>query len=225
MKNSNRRLPSKSAICNYWINNLNHIKQIADTCWGCGVAGGLHRCHIKARVNGGTDDVGNLILLCQHCHLKQETICTTDDGINKFVAKLKEGFIFRKSRLTGLQEQALIMFETKSKQTIDSIIEIDSVMFTNRVKGALADAKSNGKALGSPSNLSDYSRTKSIEVRRDKKEKDPNWLNAKKIILDLSKKSVNLNQIAKTLNSMGMKTRREKEFTATTVKRILKHIT
>ena len=224
MGNNNRRLPSKSAICDHWINNLSHIKQIEGMCWGCGVVCGVHRCHIKARVNGGTDTVTNLILLCQHCHLKQETLCATENGIDRFVAKLKQGFVFRKSRLVGLQEQALILFDTTSEQMIESIVERDSVIFTDRVKKSLVKAKSNGKQLGNPSNLSDYSRAKSMRARKNKKEKNPNWLNAKKIILDLSKKSVNLNQIAKTLNAMGIKTRRGKQFTATTVSRLTKEI-
>lgn len=37
-------------------------------CMACGYNGPNYRCHITARVNGGSDAVDNLHMLCKTCH-------------------------------------------------------------------------------------------------------------------------------------------------------------
>jgi len=75
-----RKMPSKQAIADYWNPILlrigleidwelsNHIQ-----CFTCGRYGPkLERAHIKARCNGGGDEVKNLHILCAGCHHESE---------------------------------------------------------------------------------------------------------------------------------------------------------
>jgi len=90
-----RKMPSKSQICTYWFPHLLTIGKVSDeedwckVCFACSISSAsifgtsentiaLHRAHIHPKVLGGTDEVDNLHLLCQYCHLASEFIYGTD---------------------------------------------------------------------------------------------------------------------------------------------------
>lgn len=53
-------------------NDLEVVKRIQPFCFACGLHGELHRAHILARQEGGSDTVENLHLLCPKCHIESE---------------------------------------------------------------------------------------------------------------------------------------------------------
>lgn len=44
------------------------LKKANNRCVKCGCSDGLDVHHIRAKVNGGTDDPENLVVLCKACH-------------------------------------------------------------------------------------------------------------------------------------------------------------
>ena len=80
-----RKMPTKLAIAKHWAQKLADMGRFdscfeaidsarENWCWNCGFGVGrsVHRCHIKARANGGADSVDNLHLLCPLCHKYSE---------------------------------------------------------------------------------------------------------------------------------------------------------
>lgn len=112
-----RKMPKKADILKYWAGKLYDMPEDMDaaerrtwleTCWACGFPGILERCHIKARIQGGTDTVDNLMLLCRHCHNLQETRCMTEEGRQAFVEAMKYDapyMALRFKQLSSIAEQ------------------------------------------------------------------------------------------------------------------------
>ena len=83
MSKQNRKMPSKTAIKNYWADRYQELGGNFDSkeefmerdyCWACGAdgLGGTERCHIVAHCRGGHDTESNLHLLCPACHKDSE---------------------------------------------------------------------------------------------------------------------------------------------------------
>lgn len=72
--------PSKEEIRNWWSHWLvergkfDSVREAteADYCFACGFEADTERAHITARVEGGSDEVENLHLLCPTCHRQSE---------------------------------------------------------------------------------------------------------------------------------------------------------
>lgn len=47
-------------------------------CFACGSSVGTQRCHIIPKTLGGKDDLSNLHLLCNECHIESENIETNE---------------------------------------------------------------------------------------------------------------------------------------------------
>lgn len=71
-QHSKRNYQTKKAICAYWDGRHPRISAIEDICWCCGEYTSLDRCHIHALVDGGSDTLDNVHLLCRPCHLRTE---------------------------------------------------------------------------------------------------------------------------------------------------------
>jgi 5-methylcytosine-specific restriction endonuclease McrA len=79
-----RKMPTKLSIKNHWaaylikINKFDSYEELfeAEYCFACGMNsdGDIERAHIKARCEGGSDNVENLHLLCGFCHKQSEFI-------------------------------------------------------------------------------------------------------------------------------------------------------
>ena len=91
---------------------------------------------------------------------------------------------------------------------------------SKRVKDALAELKEKGIRLGTPKNLTEYSRLKSLEVRQRNSSENENNKKATALIIPLRKQNKSYQNIANTLNLNGFKTRRNKLFTPVAVKRL-----
>jgi hypothetical protein len=73
-------LPKKQEIRSWWSRWLvqrgkfDSVKEAteADYCFACGFKANTERAHITAEVEGGTDAVENLPLLCATCHRQSE---------------------------------------------------------------------------------------------------------------------------------------------------------
>lgn len=91
---------------------------------------------------------------------------------------------------------------------------------SQRTKVALEVLKSKGVQLGKPENLTDYSRERSKEVRKNQAESNLNNRRATALVVSMRKEDKSYHSIANELNKYGFKTRRNKEFTAMTVKRL-----
>lgn len=73
------KLPSRDQIRSYWAPKLPEKIIGDDACFACGCPinkdsahAVLHRAHILARLEGGSDDVDNLHVLCAVCHEDSE---------------------------------------------------------------------------------------------------------------------------------------------------------
>lgn len=69
------KLPRESAIRRYWAEKFNYPGLVDDKgCFACTSVfrETLHRAHILARVEGGSDTVENLHMLCPWCHRDSE---------------------------------------------------------------------------------------------------------------------------------------------------------
>jgi DNA invertase Pin-like site-specific DNA recombinase len=91
---------------------------------------------------------------------------------------------------------------------------------SQRTKVALAELKARGVKLGKPENLTDYSRKRSVEIRQKNANDNINNRRATALILSMRKEDKSYLSIATELNESGFKTRRNKEFSAMTVKRL-----
>jgi len=76
-----RKLPSREKIIEYWFPILVRMGLEIDDelvhrhqCFICANGHGLERAHIKAKCEGGSDDVKNLHILCKKCHFESEFI-------------------------------------------------------------------------------------------------------------------------------------------------------
>lgn len=91
---------------------------------------------------------------------------------------------------------------------------------SQRTKVALAELKEKGVSLGKPENLTDFSRERSMEVRKINADNNLNNRRASALIISLRKEIKSFARIAEELNTAGFKTRRNNEFSAMSVKRL-----
>jgi DNA invertase Pin-like site-specific DNA recombinase len=93
-------------------------------------------------------------------------------------------------------------------------------LISDRTKKALQSKKDNGFKLGSPKNLTDKSRQKSIEVRKQNASENENNIKAFGFIQSLKTQNLSLQQIANKLNEFGFTTSKGKTFHKVTVQRL-----
>lgn len=68
-------MPNKSRLCDYWKSDERLFGRMTrDFCWLCGRPGPLTRCHIQPWHRGGSNDAGNIHLLCEGCHVDTENL-------------------------------------------------------------------------------------------------------------------------------------------------------
>jgi DNA invertase Pin-like site-specific DNA recombinase len=89
-----------------------------------------------------------------------------------------------------------------------------------RTKAALAAKKRQGFKLGTPGNLTEAARQKSIEVRKDKARRNTNNRRAEAMIKELRSHGMSYQKIAEKLNDNGFKTSRGNKFSAKQVQRL-----
>ena len=75
-----RQLPSTQEVFDYWANHQMLINIGIELwldyphCIVCASTGYLHKCHILAASEGGSDEIGNLHILCPNCHTESEML-------------------------------------------------------------------------------------------------------------------------------------------------------
>lgn len=105
-------------------------------------------------------------------------------------------------------------------QIFGAIAEQEARFISKRTKAALAELKAKGIRLGSPENLTNKSREKSLEVRKRNALMNEHNRKATALIAAMRKEKKSFSNIAVELNQSGFKTRRNSSFTAMTVKRL-----
>lgn len=105
-------------------------------------------------------------------------------------------------------------------QIFGAIAEQEARFISKRTKAALAELKAKGIRLGSPENLTNKSREKSLEVRKRNALMNEHNRKATALIAAMRKEKKSFSNIAIELNQSGFKTRRNSSFTAMTVKRL-----
>ncbi len=93
---------------------------------------------------------------------------------------------------------------------------------SQRTKAALAELKKKGIRLGSPNNLTDYSRMKAKEAIKAKAKNNDNNKRAIALIKSLREQGLSYNKIANKLNEAGYKTSRGNKFYSMSVKQLEK---
>ena len=86
-------MPNKKQILFFWADTLindygkyrmdvvhdyDHLHEATETCMACGTRGITERAHIIPSVNGGSNELKNLHLLCRECHLESEHFDTNE---------------------------------------------------------------------------------------------------------------------------------------------------
>lgn len=85
-------------------------------------------------------------------------------------------------------------------------------LISERTKKALQVKKEKGFVLGKPENLTEKSRERSIQVRKENAVNNENNRKAIALINQMRKQNISFNKIAKTLNDSGFKTSTGKTF-------------
>lgn len=93
-------------------------------------------------------------------------------------------------------------------------------LISNRTKAALAELKRQGVKLGSPQNFTQAVRDKGVRAIKEKALNNPNNKRAKGYIKTLRENGLTFQKIADKLNIEGFKTSKDKQFTATAVRRL-----
>lgn len=101
-----------------------------------------------------------------------------------------------------------------------AIAQHERELISERTKKALQSKKERGFKLGSPDNLTNVSRLKSIEVRKEIANSNPNNRKAFALIKSLRSQGISYNKIAQQLNESGFKTATNKDFFAMSVKQL-----
>lgn len=93
-------------------------------------------------------------------------------------------------------------------------------LISSRTKAALAELKRQGVKLGSPQNFTQAVRDRGVRAIKEMAKNNPNNKRAKGYIKTLRDNGLTFQKIADKLNFEGFKTSRNKQFTATAVRRL-----
>jgi DNA invertase Pin-like site-specific DNA recombinase len=99
--------------------------------------------------------------------------------------------------------------------------EQEAKLISERTKSALAELKAIGKSLGSPLNLTKEAREKGTLKRIENAQNNSNNIKGRAMAKLLKEKGMNFLQISRKLNNLGYYTRRNSQYRAETVKRLL----
>ncbi|MGY2134443.1 recombinase family protein [Hymenobacter sp. HD11105] len=94
---------------------------------------------------------------------------------------------------------------------------------STRTKDALAAKKARGATLGTPANLTEAARTRSIAVRQQKRQQEPALRQALSLITLLHAQGVAYAAIARRLNAAGFTTLQGKPYSHVQVQRLLQY--
>jgi 5-methylcytosine-specific restriction endonuclease McrA len=76
---------SHDNVYDHWVFSLGKDAKDLFCCFACGFEKTIERCHIIAHCEGGSDDVENLHLLCNKCHIITEGMVIKDVPLTKFM--------------------------------------------------------------------------------------------------------------------------------------------
>ena len=202
-------MPPKNQIIGFWVDKIQKKKlsNNVNECFACKSIVGTQRCHIKAYIENGTNEVSNLHLLCKECHIESECI----DGTEYW-----KWFWFKE------QSNSASYLRIKNVANVKGITikESEKLAIENvglRTKQGLEIAKKKGVRLGNPKNLNNKARQKSIDIRVDKAKDSTNNKQIIKLVSMYIKQDYSLRKIAITLNELGMKTQKGKDFSVSTI--------
>lgn len=100
------------------------------------------------------------------------------------------------------------------------LAEDERIRISQRTHLALQELKAKGVQLGKKENLTNYSRQRSIEVRKQDALNNENNRRATALITSMRSESISYQKIAEKLNTSGFSTRNGNQFTAIGVKRL-----
>ena len=84
MSKRDKILVSKEEIVKYWFSKIDEIDFSVDAyeanerCWRCGYKTNLEKCHIIPASLGGKNEVSNLVLLCNRCHIENPNVADSE---------------------------------------------------------------------------------------------------------------------------------------------------
>ena len=102
-----------------------------------------------------------------------------------------------------------------------AVAQREAEAISQRTCAALAAKKARGFQLGTPGNLTDYARTRSLAVRQHNAREQVSTRQARRVCQLLRAQGASLQQIVDELNGNGYRTRRGRPFYKTAVARLL----
>lgn len=182
--------------------------------------------------SGASEDRRGMLEAIEACKLHNATLV-----VKELSRITRGGFKYRQL----LEENNINFIECSSPHDPEVVKDIkfslakeERKKVRQRTKDALSEIKkkiANGEqhisktgnivySLGSPQNLTDYSRNKSIQVRKEKALKNSDNVKAGTLILALRQAGKNFKQITEVLNETGFKTSRGNLFSQVQTKRL-----
>lgn len=134
-----------------------------------------------------------------------------------FLFQLKDRISNRGIKIKSLDIPSM---DTLNLGIFGTIAQHERETTSARTKTALAELKRKGIKLGTPKNLTKEARNKAHNSIKINARMDDRNRQAQALILNCKDKGMTYRQIAKYLNNLNFRTRYDKEFQATTVKRL-----
>jgi len=103
-----------------------------------------------------------------------------------------------------------------------TVAQYERERICERIKDALKAKKARGDRLGSPQNLSDYSRQRSAEVRKQTAREQESNQKAWRVIQSLKCSGMSYRNIVDKLNEYGLVTVKGRQFKLATVQRVIR---
>ncbi len=224
-----RKMPSENKIRAYWCERIYERKDFDSPqevlekgiCFACGIATQVYRAHIKARCDGGSDNVENLHMLCGICHRVSEFL-SDDLYWDWFWERQRMDTAVFHAMSNGFNAWSRLFTTVDASKTFVNLItaerQHDLQLISERTRQALSHKKKQAQRVGEIPFGYDLS-ADGIHLEENAREQE-----VIAIIQGLRSEGLSVRKIAAELNRMGHRTKKGCSWSHTQVYRTLRAI-